>query len=245
LGQWAIGYVAPDGKIYQTIPQNKSLIQSLVDGSREGFYLYPNGRIKNVDLSFALQINNTEGRVQVSPEQYQIYCEMGTTFEMCKICDERNKNVKLEPCGHLLCRPCLNKWQEKSDGEKNCPFCRCEIKGNENVLIESFDPSSADERPKQTAEKLASSSSNNNGNSPPSSPPFSSSAASAIPTIPPRPERTVQQILSNPLNAMSSSSTTPAPPIPPKRTTQPNGIDKEEQQRRRGSATNIESVGIG
>jgi E3 ubiquitin-protein ligase CBL len=36
LGQWAIGYVAPDKKIYQTIPQNKSLIQSLVDGSREG-----------------------------------------------------------------------------------------------------------------------------------------------------------------------------------------------------------------
>jgi len=30
LGQWAIGYVAPDKKIYQTIPQNKSLIQSLV-----------------------------------------------------------------------------------------------------------------------------------------------------------------------------------------------------------------------
>jgi len=36
LGQWAIGYVAPDKKIYQTIPANKSLIQSLVDGSREG-----------------------------------------------------------------------------------------------------------------------------------------------------------------------------------------------------------------
>jgi hypothetical protein len=128
LGQWAIGYVAPDGKIYQTIPQNKSLIQSLVfntyifwgkllkkiflkvDGSREGFYLYPDGRPKNMDLSFAIQ-SNPEGKVHVSPEQYQIYCEMGTTFEMCKICDEQNKNVKLEPCGHLLCRPCLHKWQ--------------------------------------------------------------------------------------------------------------------------------------
>ena len=36
LGQWAIGYVAKDHKIYQTIPSNKSLVQSLVDGAREG-----------------------------------------------------------------------------------------------------------------------------------------------------------------------------------------------------------------
>ncbi len=36
LGQWAVGYVAPDNKIYQTIPQNKSLIQALIDGHREG-----------------------------------------------------------------------------------------------------------------------------------------------------------------------------------------------------------------
>lgn len=36
LGQWAIGYVAPDGNILQTIPQNKSLCQALIDGHREG-----------------------------------------------------------------------------------------------------------------------------------------------------------------------------------------------------------------
>uniref|UniRef100_A0AC34FP58 E3 ubiquitin-protein ligase CBL n=1 Tax=Panagrolaimus sp. ES5 TaxID=591445 RepID=A0AC34FP58_9BILA len=35
LGSWAIGYVAKDHKIYQTIPQNKSLIQSLVDGYKD------------------------------------------------------------------------------------------------------------------------------------------------------------------------------------------------------------------
>ncbi|MCP9266258.1 E3 ubiquitin-protein ligase CBL [Dirofilaria immitis] len=120
LGQWAVGYVAPDGKIYQTIPQNKSLIQALVDGSREGFYRFPDGRPTNPDLSHALQ-PSPEGRVKVTPEQYQIYCEMGTTFEMCKICAENNKNVKLEPCGHLLCTPCLQSWQE-SDGGGTCPF---------------------------------------------------------------------------------------------------------------------------
>ena len=36
LGQWAIGYVTADGNILQTIPQNKSLCQALLDGSREG-----------------------------------------------------------------------------------------------------------------------------------------------------------------------------------------------------------------
>ena len=35
LGQWAIGYVTTDGNILQTIPQNKSLCQALLDGSRE------------------------------------------------------------------------------------------------------------------------------------------------------------------------------------------------------------------
>lgn len=39
LGQWAIGYVTPDGEILQTIPQNKSLIQALLDGYREGLYV--------------------------------------------------------------------------------------------------------------------------------------------------------------------------------------------------------------
>lgn len=34
LGQWAIGYVTADGDILQTIPQNKSLCQALLDGHR-------------------------------------------------------------------------------------------------------------------------------------------------------------------------------------------------------------------
>lgn len=36
LGQWAIGYVTQEGTILQTIPQNKSLCQALIDGHREG-----------------------------------------------------------------------------------------------------------------------------------------------------------------------------------------------------------------
>lgn len=74
-------------------------------------YIYPNGQNKNVDLSNLLQANPLNDRMKVSLEQYQIYHEMGTTFEICKICDERNKDIKLEPCGHLLCKPCLISWE--------------------------------------------------------------------------------------------------------------------------------------
>uniref|UniRef100_A0A914VF32 E3 ubiquitin-protein ligase CBL n=1 Tax=Plectus sambesii TaxID=2011161 RepID=A0A914VF32_9BILA len=101
-------------------------------------YLYPDGRAVNPDLSHALQ-PTPEGHMKVTPEQYEIYCEMGTTFQLCKICAENDKDVKLEPCSHLLCTPCLQSWQE-SDGGGTCPFCRCEIKGTETVVIDAFNP---------------------------------------------------------------------------------------------------------
>ncbi|CAJ0583105.1 unnamed protein product, partial [Mesorhabditis spiculigera] len=141
LGQWAIGYVAPDGKIYQTIPQNKSLIQALIEGSKEGFYLYPNGQTKDIDLTGSLESMPAD-RIRVTSDQYEIYCEMGTTFELCKICDDNEKNIKIEPCGHLLCQQCLTSWQDSSEGGNSCPFCRYEIKGTSRVVIESFAPRS-------------------------------------------------------------------------------------------------------
>uniref|UniRef100_A0AAQ4S706 E3 ubiquitin-protein ligase CBL n=1 Tax=Gasterosteus aculeatus aculeatus TaxID=481459 RepID=A0AAQ4S706_GASAC len=115
LGQWAIGYVTNDSNILQTIPHNKPLFQALIDGNKEGLY-------------FALP----------EQEQYELYCEMGSTFQLCKICAENNKDVKIEPCGHLMCTSCLTAWQE-SDGQ-GCPFCRCEIKGTEPIIVDPFDP---------------------------------------------------------------------------------------------------------
>ncbi|XP_022915745.1 E3 ubiquitin-protein ligase CBL-B [Onthophagus taurus] len=138
LGQWAIGYVTPDGEILQTIPQNKSLIQALLDGYREGFYLYPDGRVVNPDLSWAVQ-QTPEDHIAVTQEQYELYCEMGSTFQLCKICAENDKDVRIEPCGHLLCTPCLTAWQYDSEGQ-GCPFCRAEIKGTEQIVVDPFDP---------------------------------------------------------------------------------------------------------
>ncbi|CAG9856180.1 unnamed protein product [Phyllotreta striolata] len=147
LGQWAIGYVTPDGEILQTIPQNKSLIQALLDGYREGFYLYPDGRSVNPDLSWAVQPSQ-EDHIAVTQEQYELYCEMGSTFQLCKICAENDKDVRIEPCGHLLCTPCLTAWQAGSEGQgsQGCPFCRAEIKGTEQIVVDPFDPKKSHQR---------------------------------------------------------------------------------------------------
>ncbi|KAG5893790.1 hypothetical protein JTB14_005455 [Gonioctena quinquepunctata] len=147
LGQWAIGYVTPDGEILQTIPQNKSLIQALLDGYREGFYLYPDGRSVNPDLSWAVQPSQ-EDHISVTQEQYELYCEMGSTFQLCKICAENDKDVRIEPCGHLLCTPCLTAWQAGSEGQgsQGCPFCRAEIKGTEQIVVDPFDPKKSHQR---------------------------------------------------------------------------------------------------
>ncbi|XP_015833074.1 E3 ubiquitin-protein ligase CBL [Tribolium castaneum] len=149
LGQWAIGYVTADGEILQTIPQNKSLIQALLDGHREGFYLFPDGRSVNPDLSWAVQ-PTPEDHIAVTQEQYELYCEMGSTFQLCKICAENDKDVRIEPCGHLLCTPCLTAWQIDSDGQ-GCPFCRAEIKGTEQIVVDPFDPKKSHNRPKTSS----------------------------------------------------------------------------------------------
>lgn len=43
---------------------------------REGFYLFPDGRPHNPDLSFAVQ-SPLEDHITVTQEQYELYCEMG------------------------------------------------------------------------------------------------------------------------------------------------------------------------
>ncbi|XP_036393820.1 E3 ubiquitin-protein ligase CBL-C [Megalops cyprinoides] len=137
MGQWAIGHVTGDGSIVQTIPQNNPLSQALIKGFREGCYLYPDGRDINPDLT-SLCDSVHKGKVKVTEEQYELYCEMGSTFQLCKICTERDKDTRIKPCGHLLCKPCLTGWQ-KSDGH-TCPYCRCDIRGTESISIEPFLP---------------------------------------------------------------------------------------------------------
>ncbi|KAK2504040.1 hypothetical protein MC885_002669, partial [Smutsia gigantea] len=100
-------------------------------------YLFPDGRNQNPDLT-GLCEPTPQDHIKVTQEQYELYCEMGSTFQLCKICAENDKDVKIEPCGHLMCTSCLTSWQE-SEGQ-GCPFCRCEIKGTEPIVVDPFDP---------------------------------------------------------------------------------------------------------
>jgi E3 ubiquitin-protein ligase CBL len=138
LGQWAIGYVTTDHKILQTIPQ--SLIQALIDGQKQSLYLYPDGRDINIDISSAIAVTSAS-RIQISKEQHDMYLDMGTLFQVCKICSENNKDRKLEPCGHLICSTCLENWQDLQT-TPSCPFCRCEIKTFEPIIITPFEEKS-------------------------------------------------------------------------------------------------------
>lgn len=45
------------------------------------------------------------------------YTFIGSTFQLCKICAENDKDIRIEPCGHLLCTPCLTAWQVDSEGQ--------------------------------------------------------------------------------------------------------------------------------
>lgn len=139
LGQWAIGYITENLRILQTIIQNKSLAQALLDGERDGFYLYPNGTPSQSSILTPLVRNITHTRIQVSEEQHQLYSRIGSTFEVCKICTENNKNIRLEPCGHLLCKVCLLNCQNATSGQ-TCPFCRLEVKSTEEIILDPFIP---------------------------------------------------------------------------------------------------------
>ncbi|XP_064149860.1 E3 ubiquitin-protein ligase CBL-C isoform X1 [Loxodonta africana] len=156
LGQWAIGYVSTEGNILQTIPPNKPLFQVLLEGQTKGLYLYPDGRNHNPDLTELCHMEPHQ-HIHVSEEQLQLYWAMDSTFELCKICAENDKDVKIEPCGHLLCSRCLAAWQH-SDSQ-TCPFCRCEIKGREPISVHQFPGrpagarSAADEDPEDSSDQ--------------------------------------------------------------------------------------------
>lgn len=132
LGQWAIGYVMPDGQILQTIVQNISLSQALTETK---IYLYPDGKDEDPNLNILCSEMAGEDRnVTVTEEQYEIYCGVGNSFQTCKICFENDKDIRVEPCNHLLCTSCLIAWQE-SDGQ-GCPYCRTEIKETVQITMD-------------------------------------------------------------------------------------------------------------
>ncbi|XP_057689217.1 E3 ubiquitin-protein ligase CBL-C [Corythoichthys intestinalis] len=142
MGQWAIGHVTGEGTIVQTIPENTPLYLALLRGHNQGCYLHPDGRDVNPDLN-ALHKPEHKAKVKVTQEENELYRVAGTSFQMCKICTAKDKDTRIEPCGHLVCRRCLNSWLKLAD--HTCPYCRCDIEGTEPVHIEVCQPEHEEE----------------------------------------------------------------------------------------------------
>ncbi|XP_031633151.1 slowpoke-binding protein-like [Contarinia nasturtii] len=108
---------------------------SLDDTYSECSYASINGSYSDVSY-----VGTMEGHITVTQEQYEQYRKMNSTFQLCKICTENDKDIRLEPCGHLLCIQCLTAWHIDSEEHGTCPFCRAEIKGTEQIVVDPFDP---------------------------------------------------------------------------------------------------------
>ncbi|NXY87797.1 CBL ligase, partial [Alcedo cyanopectus] len=211
LGQWAIGYVTADGNILQTIPHNKPLFQALIDGFREGFYLFPDGRNQNPDLT-GLCEPTPQDHIKVTQEQYELYCEMGSTFQLCKICAENDKDVKIEPCGHLMCTSCLTAWQVRI-----APSCKAGCSSAVSLINTDL----SGHPPQHREELLRKVLLDSWGvyslvfpilfqvERPPS--PFSVAPQATLPPVPPRLDL-LQQRVSNPPGASSPGTTSKAAP---------------------------------
>jgi len=129
LGRWAIGYVTAQKKVRQVI--SDSIIEHLIHGckvSNYSCYLFPNGLEAFFDIEAVIS-DDKAMRIMISKGDNNIYIDIDSTFELCKICRNNNKDQKLEPCGHLICLDCLRKWN------KSCHFCRCEIKSADKIII--------------------------------------------------------------------------------------------------------------
>lgn len=106
-------------------------------------YIYPDGQDSNPDIRKAIRVP-PEDHIKVTREQFDVYEQMDTTFELCKICTSNQKSVRIEPCGHLLCRACLDKWIQESQGRETlCPFCREKVLATEAVIVDPFHKSRA------------------------------------------------------------------------------------------------------
>lgn len=76
-----------------------------------------------------------------------IYDCIGTTFTICKLCLERPKQIRANPCGHMLCTECKIEWESKlnyhgdkfgfSNLNRKCPFCKTDISSFQLVDVKS------------------------------------------------------------------------------------------------------------
>lgn len=64
---------------------------------------------------------------------------------LCPICLDKQKNMSLEPCGHALCKTCVdsiftinnnNNQNNQNNGKKtSCPICRKKVKAVHQIYL--------------------------------------------------------------------------------------------------------------
>ena len=99
-------------------------------------YMYPKGQSVNPDLRESMDRSIGQRlHIQVTQDQHELYSSIDYSFEVCKICNEREKDVRMDPCGHLLCSECLNRWSQTNTNSTHnrgpvvvqCPYCRAPV----------------------------------------------------------------------------------------------------------------------
>ena len=115
--------------------------QALVDGMDEGMYVYPDGQDHNPDIRDTIHVPAAD-HVNVTQEQHDLYMDIDSTFQLCKICCDKDKSTRLEPCGHLLCQRCFDCVQSVSrkngQHETRCPFCNQGVRSTESVVVAPY-----------------------------------------------------------------------------------------------------------
>lgn len=64
----------------------------------------------------------------------EIVRDAHTTLFYCQVCFERQRNTRLDPCGHVItCSECTAKIMQSNN--KRCPICRAAIIGTHRALV--------------------------------------------------------------------------------------------------------------
>ena len=121
----------PSKKIVK-ISHQSHLAEALIEGIGDKRYQFPDGQRDNIRLDDLAKLTVKDIEIIPVPDQ-NIYEPIESTFEQCKVCMDREKDIKLEPCGHLLCHSCFNQWKISDQNYRQnsvltCPFCRVPVK---------------------------------------------------------------------------------------------------------------------
>lgn len=106
------------------------LYYTLAAGMDDGSLKYPDGVDRNIDVRTGEMKFHIDDTIVVDTKKHSEYAMMDSTFELCKVCQENRKDVKLSPCDHLLCRKCYDAWNDEKLEEgvmTRCPYCRGKI----------------------------------------------------------------------------------------------------------------------